>query len=205
MDSEIKKVLDKLEKQSALEKTKQLEIPSEDRMLAITTDTGKLLNMLLRIAGAQNVLEIGMSTGYSTIWMAEAIRKNNGKVITVEKNSKKILRAKENFVSAGLTDIIEIKHGIAKEILTEMSNKEFGNYFDLVFMDADKEECINYFDLVLPMVKKNGLIVTDNMLFPEKYRPEMQEFHEYVEKNHNVVSVTVPIGNGEELTIKTDE
>mgnify|MGYP002623135232 FL=1 len=87
-------VLVKLEKQSSLEKSRQVDVPSDERMLAITKETGELLNMLIRLKNAKNMLEVGMSVGYSTIWCAEAISENDGKIITIEQNPKKIKRAK---------------------------------------------------------------------------------------------------------------
>ena len=90
MIDSISKVLEKLEVQSNLEKSKKTNIPPEDRMLAITKDTGELFNMILRLKNAKNMLEIGTSTGYSTIWCAEVISEQSGKIITIEKNPSKI-------------------------------------------------------------------------------------------------------------------
>ena len=203
MDKKIKKILEDMEKQSEIERTKTLEIPSEDRMLAITMDTGKFFNMLLQMIDAKNILEIGTSTGYSTIWLADAIMGKKGKIITIEKNPNKITRARRNFEKAGILKKIEIREGNASEVLAELTKQGLQGHFDFALIDADKEECIKYFDMILPMIRKNGVIATDNMLYPEKYRPEMQKFHDHVEKNSKVISVIVPIGNGEEITLKT--
>lgn len=201
MKKQIKEVLDKLEKQSILEKLRKIDVPANERMLAITKETGELFNILLQTKNAKNILEIGMSVGYSTIWCAEAIHENEGKIITIEKNQNKIERARNNFEEAGLISIIEIRKGEALTILNELT-KEHKEFFDFILIDADKENCINYFDMVLPMVKKGGLILTDNMLFPEKYRTEMKMYKDHIEKISNVKTVTLNIGNGEELTIK---
>ena len=97
MIDSISKVLDELEAQSTLEKSRTADIPYEDRMLAITKGTGELLNMILRIKNAKNMLEVGMSAGYSTIWCAEVISEQSGKIITIEQNPGKIKREKDNF------------------------------------------------------------------------------------------------------------
>ena len=97
MIDSISNVLEELEAQSILEKSRKVNVSPEDRMLAITRETGELLNMILRIKNAKNMLEIGTSTGYSTIWCAEAISIQSGKIITIEQNPNKIKRAKENF------------------------------------------------------------------------------------------------------------
>ena len=203
MIDSIYKVLEELEIQSTLEKSKKFNIPSEDRMLAITKETGELLNMILRLKNAKNMLEVGMSTGYSTIWCAEAIYEQSGKIITIEKKQNKIKRAKENFQKAGVMDIITIKNGLAIQILTELNlQQKYRNFFDFVLIDADKESVIEYFDLIFPMVSVGGVIVTDNMLYPEKFRKDMKKFSDYLKKNPKLLTITSPIGNGEEITIK---
>lgn len=203
MNDLIARVLDELDKQSKKEKSREVDIPSEDRMLAITRETGELINMILRLKKAKNMLEIGMSTGYSTIWCAEAISEQLGKIITIEKNPNKIKRAKTNFKNAGLSNIIFIREGKAIDILTEMSlHQNHSEYFDCVLIDADKENIIKYFDLVLPMVSIGGVIITDNMLYPEKYREDMAKYSAYLKKNPKLRTITSPIGNGEEITIK---
>ena len=104
------------------------------------------------------MLEIGTSVGYSTIWCAEAIAENKGKIITIEQNQKKINRAEKNFQKAGLSDFITIKKGIAINILQELKFEEkYQEYFDFVLIDADKENVIEYFDLILPMVVKGRI------------------------------------------------
>ena len=203
MIDSISKVLNELQVQSTLEKSRKINVPPEDRMLAITKETGELLNMILRLKNAKNMLEVGMSTGYSTIWCAEAISEQLGKIITIEQNPSKIKRAKENFQKAGITDIITIKKGLAIQILTELNLQErYKNFFDFVLIDADKENVIEYFDLIFPMVSVGGVIVTDNMLYPEKFREDMKKFSDYLKENPKLRTITLPIGNGEEITIK---
>jgi len=199
----ISKVLDELEIQSTLEKSRKINVSPKDRMLAITKETGELLNMILRLKNAKNMLEVGMSTGYSTIWCAEVIAEQSGKIITIEQNESKIKRAKDNFQKAGVSDTITIKKGLAMQVLTELnSDQKYKDFFDFVLIDADKENVIKYFDLILPMVSVGGLIVTDNMLYPEKFRSSMKEFSNYLKENPKLRTITLPIGNGEEMTIK---
>ena len=203
MDEKISKVLDELELQSSLEKARKVDVKPQDRMLAITKETGEFLNMILHLKNAKNMLEIGTSTGYSTIWCAEVISDKSGKIITIENNPNKIKRANENFQKSGLSEHIIIKEGNAIKILKELSMQEKNNdFFDLVLIDADKENIIEYFDLILPMVSPRGFIITDNMLYPEKYRTEMKKFSNYIKTNPNLRTITSPIGNGEEITIK---
>ncbi len=203
MIDSISKVLDELDAQSTLEKSKKVDIPSEDRMLAITKETGELFNMILRLKNAKNMLEVGMSTGYSTLWCAESISEQSGKIITIEQNPNKIKRAKENFQKAGVIDTITIKKGLAMQILTELNlQQRYRDFFDFVLIDADKENVKEYFDLIFPMVSVGGVIVTDNMLYPEKFREDMKKFSDYLKENPKLRTITSPIGNGEEITMK---
>lgn len=201
--TKIFEVLEKLEKQSSLEKSRQVDVSSDERMLAITKETGELLNMLIRLKNAKNMLEVGMSVGYSTIWCAEAISQNHGKIITIEQNPKKIKRAKENFQNANVTDSIIIQEGLAMQVLREFNLQEkYKEFFDFVLIDADKENVIEYFDMILPMVSVGGVIITDNMLYPEKYREDMKKYALHIQANQDVRTITSPIGNGEEITVK---
>ncbi|MCH7561726.1 MAG: O-methyltransferase, partial [Thaumarchaeota archaeon] len=103
----------------------------------------------------------------------------------------------------GVIDTIIIKEGLAMKILTELSlQKKYNNFFDFVLIDADKENVIEYFDLIFPMVAIGGVIVTDNMLYPEIFRDEMKKFSDYLKENPKLHTITSPIGNGEEITIK---
>ena len=213
--SRIMEVLMELEKQSALERSGSINIPHEDSMLAITSDTGKFFNILISSMNATKILEVGTSVGYSTLWIAYSFYQNRGNssllknnIITIDNNPLKINKAKTNFKNAGVNDIIEIIEGNAIEILKQLSNKVNENpddknqYFDFIFLDADKENLTEYFDLALSMIKKGGIIVTDNVLYPEEYRPTMSKYIEYIRKIDFVQSVTVPIGYGEEISQK---
>ena len=90
MNERIRSVLKRLEDQSHLEKSRVVDVPSEDRMLAITPDTGQFYNILLRAIKAKKVLEIGTSVGYSALWFADAILDHEGEIITIEQNAAKI-------------------------------------------------------------------------------------------------------------------
>ena len=200
MNQKIKTVLDKLAKQAELEKTRQVDVLPQNRMLAITADTGKFFNILLRAMQAKKILEIGTSTGYSTLWLADAILDNHGHITTIEQNNSKVIRAKKNFEEAEIDNVIDIKNGAALDIIRTLDISE---KFDFVFLDADKENVIEYFDLVLPLTRVGGIIATDNMLYPEKYRDQMKKLSDHIKKLPNVKTVTLSIGNGEELSVKT--
>ncbi len=205
MRENIRSVLKKLEKRAELEKSEKIQVSHDERMLAISSETGEFFNILLKAIKAKKILEIGMSVGFSTLWFADAILSNNGKIITIEENRNKIAMAKKNFEEAGVSAQIEIQEGKALQILHKLATSESDQQeFDFVFLDADKENNIEYFDLVLPLVRIGGIIATDNILYPEKFRPEMKKFTEYIKSKPNVQTITLDLGNGEEISIKTD-
>jgi predicted O-methyltransferase YrrM len=204
LDSKIDTVLKKIEVQEKFEQENPYETPNPEKLLAIGRNTGIFYNILLKSKDAKKILEIGMSAGYSTIWFAEAIsKKTGGKIITIDQDKKKIELAKRNFEDAGLNDLIDIRHGDALEVLLDIKNESNSSEsFDFVFIDADKERYIQYFDIILPMVKPGGLIGADNILFPERFQKFTNLYVKHVRNNPKIRSVTIPIDNGEELSLK---
>jgi len=204
INEKIQNVLSRLEKDIDYENSHRDEVPSEKRLNCISKNIGMFYNIMLKSIHAKNILEIGMSVGYSGLWFADAIISNtqNGQIITIDKEQFKIDSATRNFEEAGVSSLIKIREGEARKILREIK-EEFGeNYFDFIFIDADKESYIKYFDLCLSMVRKGGIIGADNILFPERFNEMMVDYLSHIRSNPNVQSVTVPIDNGEEITIK---
>jgi caffeoyl-CoA O-methyltransferase len=201
LESKVLNVISRLDLQSKKERQGKAKVAPGQEMLAITSDTGLFFSIMLEAMRARRLLEIGTSTGFSTLWFAAALVSVTEKprIITIEADSEKIRRAKKNFAQAGVGGIIEIKQGIAVDVLRQIRKI---NYFDFVFIDADKENMQEYFDLVLPMTRVGGIIAADNMLFPEHYRPGMDRYARFLRRRPNVKSVTVPVGMGEELTLK---
>jgi predicted O-methyltransferase YrrM len=205
INEKIQYVLSRLEKDIDYE-TKHLdEIPSEKRLNCISKNIGMFYNILLKSINAKNILEIGMSVGYSGLWFADAVMSNkqlNGQIITIDREKFKIDSARRNFEEAGADSLIKIREGEARKVLHEIKAEFNENYFDFIFIDADKESYIEYFDLCLPLVRKGGIIGADNILFPERFNEMMADYLSHVRSKSNVQSVTIPIDNGEEVTIK---
>ena len=204
INEKIQNVLSRLENDIDYENRHRDEVPSEKRLNCISKNIGIFYNIMLKSIHAKNILEIGMSVGYSGLWFADAIMSStqNGQIITIDKEQFKIDSATRNFEEAGVSSLIKIREGEAGKILCEIK-EEFGeNYFDFIFIDADKESYIKYFDLCLSMVRKGGIIGADNILFPERFNEMMVDYLSHIRSNPNVQSVTVPIDNGEEITIK---
>jgi len=204
INEKIQNVLSRLEKDIDYENSHRDEVPSEKRLNCISKNIGTFYNIMLKSIHAKNILEIGMSVGYSGLWFADAIMSNtqDGQITTIDREQFKIDSATRNFEEAGVSSLIKIRKGEARKILHEIK-EEFGeNYFDFIFIDADKESYIEYFDLCLPLVRKGGIIGADNILLPERFNEMMADYLSHVRSKPNVQSVTVPIDNGEEVTIK---
>jgi len=170
------------------------ETDRERRMLNITPETGRLLAILVRVMGARQILEIGTSNGYSTTWLAWAARTTGGHVITVERSASKLAPARANLDRAGLTPMVSVREGRALDVLAGLSDP-----FDLIFLDADRESYLAYLHRLLPLLRTGGLLVTDNVV---SHAHELGEFLAQIRGDAALESVTLPVGNGEELTYK---
>ncbi len=190
-----KEVIDLLKDLEAKDANERIEgIPSSERMRNITPDVGLFLNILVKATKATSILEIGTSNGYSTIWLGLATQENNGQLITLEVDPRKVKLAKENIERAGLVKTVKLIEGDAKETLRILEKE-----FDFVFLDAEKEDYLEFFHLIFPKLKIGGVIVADNVI---SHAEDLKEYVDYVRANPNTQSVLVPIGRGEELTLK---
>ena len=192
MDGALTILLDELARFGAANDARETERPK--RMLNITPDTGRLLWIMVRAARATRILEVGTSNAYSTIWLADAARETGGRVITLELDSAKAALARENLTRAGLGDRVEIRPGRAADTLPPLPGP-----FDFVFLDANRPEYLTYLELVLPKLVSGGLLVADNVV---SHAGELRDYLTRVKSDARLFSVTVPIGNGEEISLK---
>ena len=156
--------------------------------------TGKFLYNLALISKAKNILEVGTSNGYSTIWLAEAAKQTRGKVTTMEISESKVRVAKENFRRAKLGETIRIIHGDALKEIQKLREK-----YDFMFIDAIKKDYISYLRLAEKNLVKNAVIAADNAII---FKDKMGHYFNYLQNSKNYSSVLVPIGTGVEFSIK---
>lgn len=128
----------------------------------VAPNQGKLLHLLARIQGARRILEIGTLGGYSTIWLARALP-SNGKLVTLEAETKHAEVARANINRAGLSSIVELRLGPALDSLSHLL-KEETTPFDLIFIDADKENIPGYLEWSLRLSRPGTIIVVDNVI-----------------------------------------
>ena len=130
--------------------------------ISVSPTQGKLLQMLAEMVRARSILEIGTLGGYSTIWLARGLRAG-GRVITLEVDPKHAEVARRNFARAGLKDSVELRLGSALDTLPELAREAAGP-FDLIFVDADKQNIPAYFEWSLKLSHPGTLIVVDNVV-----------------------------------------
>lgn len=161
---------------------------------------GRVLSMLSKIINPKHILELGTYTGYATLCMAEGLREN-GTIDTIDINEELEEIQNKYFEQSGKRNQIIQYIGNALEIIPLLDKK-----FDLVFIDADKENYINYWKLIVPMMNKGGIILSDNVLWSGKVLEEVQkndkstrillEYNKITKEDPRVETVLLPIRDG---------
>jgi caffeoyl-CoA O-methyltransferase len=159
---------------------------------------GRFLSMVSHLIKPTYILEVGTYTGYSAICLAEGL-KPEGKLITIDVNEELESRVRNYFEQAGLSEKIEYLIGDATKVIPSLSHQ-----FDIVFIDADKENYSVYYDLVFDNVAKGGLIMADNVLWsgkvikskPDKDTRAIVEFNEKVRNDTRVEVLLLPLRDG---------
>lgn len=195
MDDALLEILEQLAKFGEDNDSRETARPK--RMLNITRETGRLLWILVRATGARRILEVGTSDAFSTIWLADAARCTGGRVTTLEINPDKIALARVNLAKAKLDGLVQIIEGRAADTLVAIPG-----LFDLIFLDADRPNYLTYLELVVPKLRTGGLLIADNVT---SHAHELLDFLRRVKSHPQLFSVTVPIGNGEEVAFKLEE
>ena len=161
---------------------------------------GRVLSMLSKIIHPNNILEIGTYTGYATLCLAEGLAKN-GTIDTLDNEEELFDFQRKYFDKTIWANQITQHLGDALDIIPTLSKK-----YDLVFIDADKENYINYFHLIVPMMNKGGIILSDNVLWSGKVLEEVKqgdittqillEYNQILKDDVRVETVLLPIRDG---------
>ncbi|MFS8198899.1 O-methyltransferase [Streptomyces sp. CWNU-52B] len=165
------------------------------KMLNITPDTGPFLALLVQACKARNVLEIGTSNGYSTLWLADAVGPK-GSVTTVEQADDKVRMAERNFRRAGLRSRIRQITGDAGPFL---GSRDAGEY-DFVFLDSNRGEYVGWWDSLRRILADGCLLVVDNAV---SHAHQLTDFNRLVEASEDFSGVLLPIGKGELVLLKS--
>ncbi len=165
------------------------------RMRNIAPETGELLLLLIRAVKAKRVLEVGTSNGYSTLWLAEAVRPLGGNVTTLENSTYKVELARINFARAEMGRWINSQLVQAGDFLSQQR----ADTFDFVFLDSERKEYVGWWNDLQRILVSGGLLLADNAT---SHAQELEEFVRVVRQTPGYITSVVPVGNGELMILK---
>ena len=177
---------------------------AEHRVPIADREVSRFIEITARITGARKALEIGMAIGYSVVHLARGMGEQ-GRVVTIDPSDEMINAARGYLRRAGLLDRVEIKRGKALEVMPHLDET-----FDLLFIDAVKEEYSQYLDLGLPRLRTGGVVIVDNLLWgglvasgdTESSTVALREFNRYFMNHPQLLAEVLPVGDGLGYAVK---
>jgi predicted O-methyltransferase YrrM len=191
LDDRVRRVLERLQAEDAGERERGL--PPAERSRAVAPTTGQFLFALVAPQWDCEVLEIGASRGYSTLWLAAGVRYLGGRVLSLENDPAKAAAWRANIAEAGLDEWAELIEGDAKETVPAIDD-----VFDIVFLDAEKEDYESLFQAARSKLEPGAVVVADNVL---SHRDVLGAYVQARQSDPDVESVTVPLDRGLELSV----
>ena len=191
VDDRVRAVLERLEREDEEERRRGL--PAAERARQVAATTGRFLFSLVAPQTDCEVLELGGSRGYSTIWLAAGVRNLGGRVLSVEHDPRRIEAWHRNVEEAGLADWAQLVEGDAYAELPRIDD-----VFDVVFLDAEKEDYEALFALAREKVEPGALVVADNVL---SHPDPLASYSAARQADPGLLSVTVPLDRGLELSV----
>ena len=186
MDADLRALLTELEEQGRLNDEREQE--RSKKMLNLEPETARLISMLLRSSRRTRLLEIGTSNGYSTIWLAWAMRVTGGHVTSIDRSAEKHRLADESLRRAGLRELVDLRQGDATSIVADLSGP-----FDCVFFDADRLSAPAQLSLLLPKLTPDALLLADNAL---SHPEEIAGYLAAVTARSDFDYMVIPVGKG---------
>ena len=150
---------------------------------------------MIRAVGAQRILELGTSNGYSTIWLADAAQVTGGRVVSVEVDAARSELARTNLRAAGLADFVELRVGDAGRVLGDSSEGEW----EFIFLDAERPAYAGYVNDLVRVLAPRGVLAVDNVLSHEH---ELVEFTALISAVRRLTQTVVPVGAGLRLAVR---
>jgi predicted O-methyltransferase YrrM len=191
LDDRVRAVLARLEQEDAREREEGL--PAPDRSRAVAPTTGRFLFSFVAPQADCEVLELGGSRGYSTIWLAAGVRHLGGRILSVEHDPRKVEAWRRNIADAGLEGCADLIEGDAKEVVPAIED-----VFDVVFLDAEKEDYEELFQLARTKLEPGAVVVADNVL---SHEDTLGAYSRARQADPTLESVTVPLDRGLELSV----
>jgi predicted O-methyltransferase YrrM len=191
LDDRVRAVLERLEREDAEERERGL--PTAERSRQVARTTGQFLFALVAPQTDCEVLEIGGSRGYSTIWLAAGVRHLGGRVLSLESDPRKIEAWRQNIADAGLEEWADLVEGDAHETLPAIDD-----VFDVVFIDAEKGDYERLFAVARTKVEPGALFAADNVL---SHADPLARYSAARQADPTLESVTIPLDRGIELSV----
>jgi predicted O-methyltransferase YrrM len=191
LDDRVRAVLTRLEAEDADERARS--VPREQRARQVARTTGQFLFAYVAPQTDCEVLEIGGSRGYSTIWLAAGVRNLGGRVLSLENDPAKIEAWRSNIDEAGLSDWAELVEGDAFETL-----RRIDDVFDVVFLDAEKEQYEALFAEARTKLEPGAVVIADNVL---SHVEALGAYSQARQSDPTLESVTLPLDRGLEISV----
>jgi caffeoyl-CoA O-methyltransferase len=191
LDDRVRAVLARLEREDEDERAR--DVPRAERSRQVAPTTGRFLFALVAPQTDCEVLEIGGSRGYSTIWLAAGARMLGGRVLSLEHDPVKAEAWRRNVAEAGLEEWAELVEGDARELLPQIDD-----VFDVCFLDAEKEDYETLFALARPKLEPGAVVVADNVV---SHSDTLDAYSRARQEDATLESVTVPLDRGLELSV----
>ncbi|HGH7183166.1 methyltransferase domain-containing protein [Bacillus cereus] len=161
----------------------------EEKLRNVSREMGQFLSILVKGSNAKNVLEIGTSNGYSTLWIASAVEETNGNVTTVELSSERVGEALVNFEKANLLQRIDVHNQEAGAFL----DAQLDHSFDFIFLDSERTQYMWWLEHIKRMLQPKGLLVVDNAT---SHASELAEFIKMIEEDDTFETVLLAFQKG---------
>ncbi len=180
--------LEGMDREDRAERARGVVQVPEDGLWALHPDTARLLHILVQTVGAKRMLEVGVSHGYSTVWLAHAARTTGGRLTALENNPKSIEIATANLTEAGLLDMVDFIEGDARETLKTLQGQ-----FDYILLDCWDRLYPEIIPIVVPLLRVGGLMTTDNVDLEDE---GSQHVRSLLMANEEIETTNLPIGVG---------
>ena len=169
----------------------------DEFLLPVGAEVGAFLHALILARRPRRILELGTSYGYSTLFLADAARAVDARVVTMELADYKQAHARAELTEAGLADVVDWRLGDAVAL-----TRDDPGSFDFALLDIWKELYLPCFEALYPKLDEEGVICADNMISPAVARPEVREYRAAVQAKLDLQTALLPIGQGIELTVR---
>ena len=185
-------VMQRLEERDGRDRTDGT--PQSQRLRAISPEVGQLILTLALAVGARQIVEVGTSGGYSTLWLAVAAQRTGGRVTTFEIDTDKVALAARTFADAGVADVVEMR---VEDAVVGL--RAFARDADLVFIDAEKRDYEAYLDLAVAALRPGGLLIADNLT---SHAGDLEGFRKKALLHERLTGLVVPMGKGELVAVR---